>query len=467
MTPAFSKVLLIIATCFFTVTSAIAQTYENEYRQSLDSVLKTIELRYNVKLNYHADVTKDKSVTYAGWRLQSNITATLTKILPLYDLVSYKVNDSVYNIEPFAYWKKPVEEGEAQLNALKALYPTLQQWQQRKADLRQCITTTLGLNKLPAQRAHSVITTGKRIKAGYSVQNIAIQTLPGLYVCGAIYKPLHAKGKLPVVLSPNGHFAGGRYRSDVQYRCAMLAKMGALVITYDLFGWGESRLQVNDADHYTSTAMQVQVINNFRILDYVSILEDADTSRIAITGASGGGSQTMLFTALTDKIKVSVPVVMLSCYFSGGCPCETGLPIHFCGGGTNNAEIAAMASPRPQLIVSDGNDWTAQVPYIEFPYLQQVYGLYNKRENVKNIHLPEEKHDYGFSKRKAMYEFLARWLNLSLKNITNSAGNIDESGCTIENEKALLVFGEKGERLPVTALKGLGAVQEMLKATLQ
>ena len=97
--------------------------------------------------------------------------------------------------------------------------------------------------------------------------------------------------------------------------------------------------------------MTIQVLNSTRILDYLISLPEANAELVAITGASGGGSHTMLMTALDDRIKVSVPVVMLSCYFYGGCPCESGLPIHLCGKGTNNAEIAAMAAPRPQMVV--------------------------------------------------------------------------------------------------------------------
>ena len=451
---------------YFISFSASAQTYENQYRQPLDAVLKMIESRFHIKLQYSDDMVKDRVILYAGWRMRSDLKTTLDGILPLNDLVYYKVNDTLYNIEPFRFWQKPVEDGKQQLYNLIASYTTLEEWEKRKADLRKCMLATLRLEKIPTRPPSLPVVTPKRLLNGYSVQNIAIETLPGLFVCGSLYRPLKAKGRSPLVLSPNGHFGGGRYRSDQQYRCATLARMGAIIFTYDLLGWGESRLQFKDEDHYTSTAMTVQTLNSFRILDYLTSLKEVDTSRIGMTGASGGGSQTMLITALSDRIKVTVPVVMLSGHFAGGCPCESGLPIHFCGNGTNNPEIAAMAAPRPQLVISDDQDWTANVPQIEFPYLQKVYEYYGKSAKVKNVHLLNEGHDYGFSKRKAMYAFLAEHLQLDINRIKNTLGEMDESLSSIEEESKLLVFGKNGENLPQRAIKGIESLRTLIDAWL-
>ena len=159
---------------------------------------------------------------------------------------------------------------------------------------------------------------------------------------------------------------------------------------------------------------------------------------------------------------------MLSSYHSGGCPCESGMGVHLCAGGTNNVEIAGIIAPKPQLIISDGKDWTQMVPEAEFPFLQRIYGFYNKQNLVRNVHLSAEGHDYGFSKRKAMYEFIAEHFGLQLSKIKNTRGEIDETGVVIEKESEMKVFGEKGERLPSTAAKGFESVSRIFQsATLQ
>jgi hypothetical protein len=222
--------------------------------------------------------------------------------------------------------------------------------------------------------------------------------------------------------------------------------MGAVAFSYDLFAWGESRLQFATEMHRTGLAHIMQTLNSIRAIDYLTSLPFVDGKRIGITGASGGGSQSFLAAALDDRITVSVPVVMVSSYFYGGCPCESGMPLQSCGDPlTYNAEIAAMASPRPMLVVSDGADWTKNVPEIEFPYIQKVYSLYGKQNNVENVHLANEGHDYGFSKRMAMYDFVARHMGLNINAVKDKTGKIDESKVTIEKYDKMLVFGKNGK----------------------
>lgn len=360
-------------------------------------------------------------------------------------------------------------EGKKHLEQLLASYPRLSQWETRKANLRICFLEQIGLKPFPKKTELNPIFTPVRKFDGYTVENVAIETIPGVYLCGSLYRPT-GSGPFPAILSPHGHFPNndlneyGRYRPDQQYRCATLARMGAVVFSYEMFAWGESLLQVKKEEHQTSLALTMQTLNSIRVIDFLTSLPYVDANKIGVTGESGGGTQTFLVTAIDDRIKVSVPVVMVSSYFFGGCQCESGLPIHSCTDmGTNNAEIAAMASPRPMLVISDGNDWTKDVPTIEFPYLQKVYGLYAKAGNVENVHLANEGHDYGISKRLAMYDFMAKHLGLNIAAVKDKSGKVDESGVTIEKYDALLVFGKEG-RLPLTAVKGSESIKNVLKS---
>jgi dienelactone hydrolase len=463
------KYIVCLFTFFIVAVSVAQQNTDNFYRKPLKEVLSDIEKKYDVKIKYADSMVVNKWVNYAEWRFRNDIDATMDNVLKPLDMKVKKEKDKVYKLSYYEYYRWPVEEGWAELDRIASQYNNIAEWEKRKKELRPCLLDALRLSYLPASPGSKPVITAKRKFDEYTVENIALEILPGLWINGSLYKPAKYKGKIPVILNPDGHWEKQRYRPDCQYRCAALARMGAMAFSYDLFAWGESLLQFKTEDHRRSLAMTMQALGGIRILDYLLSLKDADSSSVAITGGSGGGSHTILMTAIDDRIKVSAPVVSLSSYFYGGCPCESGMDIHSCGGRTDNVEIAAMAAPRPQLVVSDGGDWTDKMPEHDFPYLQKMYSWYGKKENVANVHLPDEKHDFGINKRIAVYQFMAKQLKLNLRAVQDASGNIDESAITIEKEEAMYVFGDKGEFLPSHAIKGFENLEkvfaeEILKA---
>ncbi len=336
-------------------------------------------------------------------------------------------------------------EGKAFLEKKRQTYTTAEAWKKRAKQIRKQILKGVGLEKYPKKCALNPIIGDKRVYEGYQVQNIAFESLPGVYVTGSLYTPTSAKGKLPGILSPHGHWGVpgevGRYRPDAQKRFAAMARMGAMVFAYDMVGYGQ--MAEFGWVHEHANVLKLQLWNSIRGLDFLLSM-GADPKRIGITGASGGGTQTFLLTAIDDRVSVSVPVVMVSAHFFGGCVCESGMPIHKTSDfQTNNVEIAACAAPRPLLLVSDGDDWTKNNPEVEYPHLQYIYGLLGKPELVANVHLPNDKHGYDYNKRAAAYPFLAKYLGLDLTKALNADGTLNEKDIVIEDQKALYPFDDK------------------------
>jgi dienelactone hydrolase len=338
------------------------------------------------------------------------------------------------------------EEGANALSATKQKIQTKKDWEIYADMIREGILTGTELNPLPEKTPLNVIRRNQRSYGNYTVENIAFESRPGVLVTGSLYAPAEIKGKIPGILSPHGHWSDpddyGRYRADAQKRAASLAMMGAYVFTYDMVGYGE--MADYGWEHRKPKTLKLQLWNSIRAVDFLLSLDKIDKKRIGVTGASGGGTQTFLLAAVDERIAVSVPTVMVSAHFFGGCVGESGMPVHKSETHqTNNVEIASTFAPKPQLIISDGGDWTKNNPEVEYPFMQFIYGLYGKKENIQNVHLPNEVHDYGINKRLAMYPFMAKHLKLDLKNIQDANGNITEEKVVVEDYDQFKIFSEE------------------------
>ncbi|MEQ9289371.1 MAG: acetylxylan esterase [Cyclobacteriaceae bacterium] len=378
----------------------------------------------------------------------------LALILTCFSLNLYSQNDMLC---VGRHWSE--DEGNLMLKKFATEWSDQNSWQQRAERIKRGIREGMQLNKMPDIKGNfNPIIHSTREMDGYIVENISIESFPGFYVTGNLYRPVSGQGKYAGILCPHGHKPDKRLLEDVQIRSAVLARMGAVVFAYDMVGRGES-LQV---DHKIPIALLLQTWNSKRVLEYLLSRPDVDADRIGMTGGSGGGTQTFMLTALDDRIKVSVPVVQVSAHFFGGCVCESGMPVHkSTNHQTSNVEIAALCAPRPMLLISNGNDWTRNTPRIEYPYIQKVYALYDAEHKVENVHLPMERHDYGPSKRASAYNFLAHHLSLRSGNIPYSNG-YQEDFVTILPMDELKVFNAD-HPIPPKALKGDEAVLKYLK----
>ncbi len=365
------------------------------------------------------------------------------------------------------------EQGKAVLNAALARFPDRASWDAYAAHVRQRIQEGAGLAPWPKRTALNPVIRNRRIHDGYSVENVAFESLPGVFVTGNLYRPLNHAGRCPAIVATHGHVGKiatpadydnhGRFSPSMQARCGTLARMGAVVLSIDMFACGDSIQLVGQDAHRQPLAMTLHIWNAIRAVDFLTSLEGVDASRIAVSGESGGGTQAFVLTALDPRITVSVPVVMVSSYFFGGCPCESGQPIHRSADHfASNAMIAALAAPRPMLVVSDGKDWTQNVPETEFPFLKRIYGYYGAEASVRNVHLAAEGHDYGPSKRAAAVKFLAANLGLNASLGFSADGAADESHVTIEH--AVVMHAFDGEfPIPANALHSAADIQAALR----
>ena len=414
-----------------------AQTFENRFTRSLHDVMEDVMRQFNIRLKYDMDTTGLK-LPYANFRIRPySVEETLSNILSPFDFKPVYQQGNLWKVKRFEYPRRQPEDGRKLINYLSSLYNNRKQWEARRDSLCREVRQLLEIDPLLEKCSNETPQVTKIRKfEGYTVQNFCMKTVNGHTVKGSIYAPANSKlkkiwkGKYPLIICPNGHFLNGRYGKVQQQRLGTLARMGAICVDYDLWGWGESEEEVGSKAHQTSEAHVMQILNGVRILDWMIQRKDVDKTRIGVNGGSGGGTQTVLLSVIDNRFTASCPVVSLSAWFDGGCPCESGKPIQLAGGGTCNAELAAAFAPKPMMVVSDGGDWTSETPKSEYPYLQRIYGFYDQKEHVENIHLPKERHDFGPNKRNAVYEFFIETFSLD-------RAMLDEDKVTIETENAL------------------------------
>lgn len=365
-------------------------------------------------------------------------------------------------------------QGEAVLAAARTHFTTLALWQAYVKRARRDIQLGMGLYPWPRKTPLHAIIRAPRVYQGYAVESVAYESVPGYYETGSLYVPLGRQPPYPAVLTCHGHTnhifkpsdynSHGRFAPSEQVRSASLARMGAVVLAIDMFGCGDTIPEVGQAAHPHPFSMTIQTWDAIRGIDFLTSLPDVDPHRIAMTGYSGGATRTILTTALEPRIAVSVPVVMVNPYFFGGCPCESGLPIFRRQGYfADNAMIAALAAPRPMLVISDGHDWTRYDPQSVFPFLRQIYRLWGAPGSLATLHLPKEGHDYGPSKRVALYRFLVARLGLDPAAVFDADGQLDEGKVTIEPPARMHVF-DRSFPLPAGTVHDAAAVERALRS---
>jgi hypothetical protein len=309
---------------------------------------------------------------------------------------------------------------------------TREAWEARAKEIRERILFSCGLWPLPKKTPLRPTVTSTVELSDITIENVALETFPGFWLCGSLYKPKGA-GPFPAIANMHGHWADGRLqreadvpkappapgprgagKADLVALAASLARQGFVVFAYDMLGYNDTDQFVHrklgaslDQWLWGVSELGVQTWNSIRVLDYLQSLPFVDKKKLGATGASGGGSQTFLLAAIDDRVQVSVPVNMVSAYMQGGCNCENAPGLRV---GTDNVEVASVFAPKPQLFVSCTGDWTSKVPVEEGPAARKVYELYGKPENLQWVQF-NYGHNYNVESREAMYAFFKKHLH--------------------------------------------------------
>jgi dienelactone hydrolase len=325
---------------------------------------------------------------------------------------------------------------------------TLEAWKGHADYVRTHVLASAGLLPMPEKTPLEPVIFGEVTRGDYRIAKVYFQSFPGLFVTGNLYRPL-GDGPFPAILSPHGHWTYGRLENtDLNSgpgRAIGLARLGFVVFTYDMVGYNDSQQLPHTfggkREYLWGLSLGgLQLWNGLRALDFLETLPYVQRDAIAMTGESGGGTQTFLLAAVDPRVKVAVPVNMISLHMQGGCLCENppGLRLEL-----TNVDIAASIAPRPMLMVSATGDWTNETMELEYPAVRSVYELFDAVDKVQAVRMTAD-HNYNKDSREAMYAWMARWF----KNGAADA-KVPERSFSVEPLQNLLVF--HGRAVPAEA----------------
>ncbi len=271
-----------------------------------------------------------------------------------------------------------------------AHYRTAAEWERQRARIRKQVLTAAGLNPLPDRTPLQLRRSNSTTFSDFVVEVVSFQPFPGFHIAANLYRPLRARGRRPAVLVPHGHWKHGRIHDDEEYSvpklCANLAMQGYVALSFDMLGYNESRQlphkfgSSDEEQLWSFHPLGLQLWTAIRALDLLQSLPYVDGQRLAVTGASGGGTQTMLLGTVDDRVRAAAPAVMVSASFQGDDACEMASGLR---AGTDNMEIASAMAPRPLLLISSTRDWTRNTPQVDYPAIRGIYELVLAEEPVE------------------------------------------------------------------------------------
>ncbi|MBE7560946.1 hypothetical protein HS125_19145 [bacterium] len=289
---------------------------------------------------------------------------------------------------------------------------------------------------------------------GYRLRKFILEVLPGMWVPGILYEPEPIHYNMALVLNFNGHHAEDLANADKQLRCINQAKRGMYALSVGFLGMGQtqtpgfSHYRINQLDLCGASGVAPFYLAMLRALELGLSLPYVDPERVAVTGLSGGGWQTILFSPLETRVSLADPVAGFSGFRtrvrhfqdlgdSEQAPVDLGWIADY-------THLCALMAPRPLLLTyNQYDDCCFQAPYALPPLLsaaRPAYDLLGAPGALRSyINYSPGTHNYGVDNRQAFYRMLGDFFY---------PGDINYSAIEIPSESEVKSSAELRVTLP-------------------
>ncbi|MGE3806541.1 MAG: alpha/beta hydrolase family protein [Gemmataceae bacterium] len=281
---------------------------------------------------------------------------------------------------------------------------------------------------------------------GYRLKKLRYEALPGLWIPALLYEPEKLEGKVPVYMAVNGHDRGnGKAAGYKQIRCINLAKRGVITLNVEWLGMGQlntdgfGHYRMNQLDLCGTSGLAPFYLSMSRGIDLLLAHPNADPERVAVSGLSGGGWQTIFISALDPRVKLCNPVAGYSSFIARGrhfkdlgdseqTPCDLATIADY-------SHLTAMLAPRPALLTYNAKDQCCfEAGYALPPLLdaaRPIYRLHDKEKNLRaHINTDPGTHNYEKDNRQQFYRQVGDFFFPGRKDYPN-----DEIDCASELKK--------------------------------
>jgi cephalosporin-C deacetylase-like acetyl esterase len=333
-----------------------------------------------------------------------------------------------------AYLIRKADEITARATAEMA---TAESWEKVRPKRLEEMRDMLGLLPWPARTPLNVRVTGVLDKGSYTVEKIAFESMPKIYVTGNLYIPKQRAGRVPAIVYVCGHsYSPSGDKAQYQRHGISFAKNGYAAFILDsiqiaeTFGLHHGVFSQEMYDWYARgyTPAGVEVWNAMRAIDYLMTRAEVDGARIGMTGRSGGAAMSWFTAAVDPRVKVVIPVMGISTYSAnvrantqrGHCDCMFAINswMH------DMLHQGALIYPRPLLMAHGKKDTLFPVPGYE-AFAQSMKTLYGN-ESFGNIVVDTGHQDSDYLRAEAIKFFDKHLMGVKERKLDMDYSNAPE-----------------------------------------
>ena len=280
--------------------------------------------------------------------------------------------------------------------------------------------------------------TGVVKRDGYRIEKLVFESRPGYLVSANCYVPEKLSAPAPAVLFSCGHSQNGKASLAYQAACQALVRNGFVALVYDPISQGERRERVpgsrgkdpNCVDAHVMLGKKLDLLGEFlgtwrawdgiRAHDYLRGRPEVDSSRIGVSGNSGGGTLSSFLFALDGRFAAAAPGCFVTTFLrnlTNELPADLEqCPPDILRRGLDHADLIIAGLPRPVILLGQRFDYFDNRGFAQAAAdVGRVGRLLGMAPAMRGSFLGPQGHGFSKHLREAMIRFFGRCFRVPVR----------------------------------------------------